>query len=129
MALTLLTWFCTVVLIVASNESAGPRAELRLPLGRIVTSEDDIGNRRRHASRWEIGGHRPRVGGPIEPGRRRRKRPRALDLFLVVLQPLAVVEGDRTDNTPPPSIRRGEPSVLDRALREDDLVAEGGHAD
>src|SRR5580658_7840645 len=125
----LLASFCAVVLIIASSALACPRAELGLVFVRVVTGQDDIRSPRRNASGWEIGRYRPRVGGNIESRGRRRKRTRLLDECLVVLQPFAVVERDRTDNSSPSAVRRGEPSLFDRALGKDDLVPEGGHAD
>src|ERR1700722_337305 len=120
--------FCTVVLIIASNALACPRAELGVQFVWVVTGQDDIGSPRRNASGWEIGRYRPPVGGNIESRGRRWERTRLLDECLVVLQPFAVVEGDRTDNTSPSAVGRGEPSLFDRALGKDDLVPEGGHA-
>src|SRR5580704_6344043 len=121
------TSFCTV-LIIASNALACARAELGVLFAGVVTGQDDIGSPRRNASGWEIGRYRPRVDGNIESRGRRRKRTRLLDECLVVLQPFAVVERDRTDNSSPSAVRRGEPSLFDRALSKDDLVPEGGHA-
>src|SRR5580658_9758631 len=119
------TSFWTVVLIIASNGLACPRAELGLVFVRVVTGQDDIRSPRRNASGWEIGRYRPRIGGNIESRGWRRERSRLFDECLVVLQPFAVVEGDRTDNTSPSAVGRGEPSLFDRALGEDDLVPEG----
>ena len=47
----------------------------------------------------------------------------------VVLQPPALIEGDGGDDAAPTTVGGGEAALLDRPLGEDDLVAEGRHAD
>jgi hypothetical protein len=46
-----------------------------------------------------------------------------------VLDPLAVIEGDRGHDAASMTIRSGEAALFDRALRYDDLVAERAHSD
>ena len=108
---------------------ACPRPVLGVPLVGVVTRQDDIGNRGWDTSSGKVGRHRMRIGRPVESGGRGRERARPLDLRSVEVNPFAVVKGDRADDAAPPAIGGGKPTLFDGALRNDDLVAEGGHAD
>src|SRR6185437_7900260 len=54
---------------------------------------------------------------------------RSLDQVPVVLQPLAVIEGDGGDDAAAAAVGGSEVALLDGTLREDDLVSERRHAD
>src|ERR1700722_13519765 len=109
--------------------SASFGAEFGAPRGGVMAGEDHVRNPGWFARVWEARRHRLRVGGHVIAGRRRRERRRALDHCGVVVQPFAVVEGDGCDDAALAAIRDREAEVLGRALGEDDLIAEGAHAD
>src|SRR5215510_7755366 len=118
-----------VVCFASSTQLAAARLELGSPVGRVMAGQDDVGKRRRGARIRELSRDRLHVGGPIVARRRGWKRCRALDQGPVVFQPLAMIEGDSAHDAAPPTIGGGEAALRDGALRKDDLVAEGAHAD
>src|SRR5262249_38749188 len=124
----LLLVLCSLALRLV-HRSAASRPELGAPFGRVMAGQDDVGKRRWGARIRELGRDRLHVGRLIEARWRGRERRRALDHGPVVLQPLAVIEGDSGHDAAPPTIDGGEAALLDGALRKDDLVAEGAHAD
>src|SRR5215467_11398566 len=113
----------------SGTQSAASWLELGGPVGRVVAGQDDCGKRRRGARIRKLRRNRLHVGGMIVPRRRRRERRRSLDQSPVILQPFTVIEGDRADDAAPLTIDGGEAALLDGALCNDHLVAEGLHAD
>src|SRR5215471_13022300 len=108
--------------------SAVRRPELGPPLGWVMAGQDNVGNRRGGSGIRKRG--RDGLGVPrlIESGRGRRKRSGALDLRRVIFQPLGVIEGDGGNDAAPAAVGGGKATLLDGALRNDDLVAERTHA-
>src|SRR5215468_6567126 len=118
-----------VVRFALATQLAAARLELGSPVGRVMAGQDDVGQRRRGARIREFSRDRLHVGGPIVARRRGGERRRALDQCPVVLQPLAVIEGDGGHDAAPATIGGGEAALRDGALRNDDLVAERPYAD
>src|SRR5215469_13936768 len=87
----------------SSQCAASPvrRPELGSPLGWVVASQDDVGNRRGGPVIRKRGRDGLHVPGLIESGRRRRKRSGALDLRRVIFHPLGVIEGDGGNDAAP----------------------------
>jgi hypothetical protein len=118
-----------VSLLDSSTQSAAWRLELGAPVGRVMPGQDNGRKRRRGARIRELGRDRLHVDRLIGAPTRGRERSRARDHCFIVFQPLAVIEGDRAHDAAPLTIRSGEAALLDRALRNDHLVAERLYAD
>src|SRR6185295_371111 len=93
-----------------------------------MASENNIRNPGRLARIREPGRHRLGVRWYVIARWRGRERRRLVDESAVVLQPLAVVKGDSSDDAALLAEGGGETKILDRALGEDDLISEGAHA-
>src|SRR5580700_2399275 len=105
------------------------RPVLSAPCGRVVAGQDDIREPCWDTRIREPGRHWFHAVSLIVARRRGRERRRSLDQCPVILQPLAVVEGDGGHDAASATVGGGEAAILHGALRNNDLVGERAHAD
>src|SRR5215472_5061255 len=117
LVLPLSRWSRPRRLLINSRPEFGP------PLGRVMTSQNNVWKGSRAARIRELGRHRLHLR-PVVARRWRWEWSRALDLCRVIFQPLAVVEGDRRDNATAVAVGGGKTPFLDGTLGENDLIAE-----
>lgn len=92
-----------------------------------MAGENNIRDSGRCARITESGGHHLAVHRLVVSRWRRWERRRPFDQLRVVLQPLAVIERDGSDDATVLAERGRKPTLLDIALGEHDLVAERAH--